>query len=742
MLKKVLKNGLLLVFALLCIVYPIYILIVRPGFFHGPFSAASNHAMYQELVIWLLVMLIGLRWKNLNWIYAVVIVFSYAHVMLLPMTLAIGYTLLTYLMGVYICEKLKWHSKGNIQLGAYFWGIVVLTILYAVLSLMRIGSIRNLRIVDALLLILFGVWFLKRQSTPLQTWWKKNTVSANVYMKAAVVVCFVFLMIGRANVSVDVDSAWYGLRSAYVLDNQIGIFEDLKLVGCVYTYPKGYEVYQLPLSGLPSYGYVYAGNIVMAIMVLLVVYKIARLFMNSEQSMWVMIMVAAIPGIMNMGITAKPDIMTLLIQLLQVYYSILLLQKREALYLGLVGATYIYAQSLKPTAVMFSTTLVIALLFVIIVYRVKVGWNKNSLILWIVSGIDLAFIWYRTYLLTGIPATSVWGRLFRMLGMQEKYPYASGQISQFRPGGLFSQEVIQGTLTRMKEFFFAPNSADTDHIILAWGSSLCIFFVVIALAGALVNVRHTVAILKRNAVACFLGLLLVGEFVGCVLCLWVLSKPDGNYFMLFYCIAAMVGAIYLQRILIQQKVFVSNMVYLIFILFIPTNIVLTGCGNWAWAGAFNPIDWVNRGFANHEQDTKRAWKAQGCDKIYDIMVADRSNKVLGYAIHPNVELIPCVMESEQDVSFWGNAALTATTENFREFVEYENYDYIFISNEYITSESGAYSYMDDLIDAGMVKNVVTENGFVLLEMGTPDAPHSKEEMKQQYHSVWEEETEE
>ena len=107
-----------------------------------------------------------------------------------------------------------------------------------------------------------------------------------------------------------------------------------------------------------------------------------------------------------------------------------------------------------------------------------------------------------------------------------------------------------------------------------------------------------------------------------------------------------------------------------------------------------------------------------------------------------MELIPCVLESEQDVSFWGNAALTATTENFRKFVEYENYDYIFISNEYITSESGAYSYMDDLIDAGMVKNIVTENGFVLLEMGTPDDTHSKEEMKQQYHSVWEEEPEE
>lgn len=717
-------------------------MILAPGYLHGQFGTFYNLLMYAEIIAWLLIMLYGTKWNNLNWLFAVVIAFSYVHAMLLPMLAAIAYTILTYLVGHYFVSRSEHGIDKDNRLSSYFIGMMVLTILYALMSLLKIGSIRNIRIVDGVLLLALGIWYVKGNKGFLDNWKKSSFVSKKVYTQAAVVCCFVFLMIGRANASIDVDSAWYGLRSAFVLDNKTGIYDDLKLVGCVYTYPKGYEIYQLPFSGLSSFGYVYAGNILMVIAILYVVYRISHIFLKQEQAMWCVVLVSAIPGIMNMGTTAKPDVMTLLIQMLQIYYSIQLIKKRHNSYLGLVGATYIYAQSLKPTAAIFSTTILLAFVFVLIVYRIWVKFRGRDAVLWLLAGIDLAFIWLRTYLLIGIPATSIWGRLFRAMGMTEKYPYASGQISQFRVESLIDPDVIHGSLDRIRQFLFAPNSQDTDHIILAWGSTLCTFLLIIALLGMLVNIKDTLRILRNNAIAGFLGLLMVGEFVGCLLCLWTLSKPDGNYFMLYYCVTVVVAVIYIQYVLVRRRILLSKVVIVGFIAFLPANLVISGCTNWAWAASFAKPDLINRGYANHMQDTRRTWKKKGCEQLYDIMTASKHNKVLGYATHPDVELIPCVMESEQDVSFWGNAALTATTENFREFVEYENYDYIFISNEYITPESGAYSYMDDLIDAGMVKNVVTENGFVLLEMGTPDAPHSKEEMKQQYHSVWEEEPEE
>ena len=66
----------------------------------------------------------------------------------------------------------------------------------------------------------------------------------------AFIITMVLIQAGRMNIELDYDSLHYGLRSAYVLDNGKGIYENLGMINLVYTYSKGLEVLVLPLSGL------------------------------------------------------------------------------------------------------------------------------------------------------------------------------------------------------------------------------------------------------------------------------------------------------------------------------------------------------------------------------------------------------------------------------------------------------------------------------------------------------------
>lgn len=730
-----LRNVIVAALAAVCVIYPIYVLIVEEGFFH---NRSFNPLL--EVVIWFLVALVGIKWHNANWIIAVTIIFSYVHAMLFPMTLAVIYSILTILVGQFLMKKFWCYEEQTKFIAAYFIGMMALTILYAMLSLLKLGSIQNIKIIDCVLLIGLCVWYCKTNKKSIRSlytgWCKKLEVSANVYVKFLLIMCFLMIAIGRANVSCDYDSMWYGIRSEYVLDNTTGIYENLGLVGCVYTYPKGFETYMLPLNGFNSYGFLYAGNIVLGIWILYVSYKICRLFINRDKAMWGAVLVSAVPGIMNMTITAKPDIITLLVQLIMIYFSVLFIREREHLHLCIVIATYIYAQTLKTTAVIFSTTIFIALIFVCIAYKIKPCFKITSVTLIGISLIDLGLIWYRTYIITGIPATSVWGTFFRLIGMTDKYPYNSGQISQFRSGSLFDEATIIATVVRLKEFFFAPNSTDTDHIIIAWGTTLCTFVMIVILLGILFDLCHTISTVKKNGEVCFVGLLALGEFAGCVLCLWVLSKPDGNYFMLYYATTIIVGVIYVQKLLVENKVFSERLLVGIMVLFLPLNMVFTVAVNWAWTAQFNQIDWINRGYYDHQLKFKEAMYKAGCREIYDIMTADSSNRVYALAEHPFVEQFPCVIESELDVSFWGNAELTSTVENFLQFAKYQNYDYIYIEPGYISEETIAYEYVCRLFDEGMVSKIWVENGYVLIEMeGLQDAGLNLE-MKEQFTALY------
>lgn len=731
--SKTSKNIALIGIAIVCIGISLNTLV--NGGFKGLFLGQGYREMLLQMFVWVFLAFLGYRKRNVLWILILLTLFCYLHMMLFPMVAAIVYTIVTVLVGrVVNIYVLKYKEKEQV-LFEYFLGMMVLTIAFAALSAVRLGSVLNIRIFCGVLFPILIIWLFRTKQFQLTDVNKYCTVSKSMYMKFVMVMCFLMVTIGRSNISLDYDSMWYGLRAPFVLSNATGVYENLKLVGCVYTYPKGYEIYQLPLSSSVSYGYMYAGNILMFIVVLYVVYRICRNYLSQEGAMWGVVLVAAIPGVSNMAITAKPDIMTLLIQLLSILFCILFIKEQKGVYMGGIIATYIYSQTLKPTSIVFSSSILVLIIFICLVYRIRPRYGKTSWLLTVIALIDLGVIWARTYIMTGIPATSVWGKIFRAFGMKDKYPFASGQISQFRAGGLFSSEVITATVQRMKEFFFAPNSADTDHIIIAWGSVLCTFVVIFILFSAVCNLKELLVRIKNSVSAGFLTLLFLGELAGCIMSLWLLTKPDGNYFMLYYCSTIIVGIIYVEKMLINEKNYIREIVSGLWTSFIFINVCMTGMINWAWTNHFCDINWINRGFYNHQLEYRTELKQSGCEEIYNLMTEELDNRVLAFSLHPQIERVPCVIESDLDVNFWGNQELMSNQENFLTFIDYVDYDYIMIWNDYVQDDTIPFYNISSLFDTGRVEQLVVENGHMLLKLGRNSDLEKSMSMKDEFEKT-------
>ncbi|MCI8514228.1 MAG: hypothetical protein HFI93_06310 [Lachnospiraceae bacterium] len=733
--KRNMCNIIFLVTLVFCVLYPVKNLLGEGGFLY--WSVRGNYKIWLELAVWFGLAIFGLKKRKGYWILGLLITFSYLHEMILPMLGAFLYLILSTLVGKLLTRFL---FRGEAEfIVSYFLGMVTLTIIYALLSLLHLGSILNIKILDAILIVGLGLWYWKRIYTD---WIKRVSIiirkerTVVEYIQYVIIMLFLMISVGRANLSLDYDSVWYGLRSAFALCNRTGIYDKLNLIGCVYTYPKGYEVYSLPLADWPSYGFVYAGNIIFLFLIMYLVYRICRIFSTHIQAMWGVTVLVMIPGILNMAITAKPDICTLFVQILMIYFSIKFLRENNAFDFGMILSTYIYSLTLKPTAVLFSTSILLAILFIMMLYRRKPKYEKNSLMILILAFFDLVLIWLRTYWFTGIPATSVAGKFFQILGMTDKYPYASGQFSQFRTGDLFGKEGFVEMAVRIKEFFLAPASQEMDHVIIAWGTTLCTFLCFVVFLGGIVEGRRLLRMVRQRSEITFLGVLFLGELFAAILSLVLLKKPDGNYFMLFYVVTTAAGVLCAQHLLLHGEVISRGIMYAAIPLFALLNVILSGSVNWAWVNEFSEIKWINCGFYNHVEEYRRQMYESGAVRIYDTLAENPSNQVLAYGIHPNVERIPCVIESTLDVDYWGNEKLMYTPDDFLEFVDFVDYDYIYIQKEYDQLSEKDYVNLKALISSGKVSSIVEENEHLLFILGISDDEKTIDRLKKEFERFY------
>lgn len=581
---------------------------------------------------------------------------------------------------------------------------------------------------------------------------------------------------GRMNIAPDFDSLWYGLRAPYILDNGRGIYENLGTIGVVYTYSKGFEVLTLPLSVLPSYSFLLAFQLWLLAGCLACAYRIACSYMEHGTALFLTAMLAAVPGITNMAVTAKTDIATLLFQLIMISQLIAWLEEGKSSWRRLAYgfAAFFFTWTLKPTALVFSTAVMGMSVLFFLWKRVLFGGNSlkdrgnaegwrdleaqnspeapdspshlkaqiGSLGILALSLASLIGIWTRTVLITGLPVTSVFSSLLTKLGFTMKYPYNVSKI----PNSAADRSVPQWCADMAKRaagFLLTPQGEDMEHVILAWGGFFLLVMFLLSIAGKQFGrqarkqfenqTRKQFGKRTRkqfrnqpgnqsgqsetgSVLSQYLTVIYFPFLAVNIISLAMLTQVDGNYFMLLYVLTG----VYAFHILARVKD--RGIEKAVRRILLPVTVylaIITTLTSWSWCLGFTPVSFRHAGYYNHMEAQQQRMEEAGNTRIWEILSADPQNRLIAVGDHPDVLAFPCSAQSYDDITgSWGNVVLVKKMDYFVEFMEYAKTDYVYAQAGYMAGEDRCYTLVSDLIEYGKLIPVLYENGNLLARVDT------------------------
>ncbi len=570
---------------------------------------------------------------------------------------------------------------------------------------------------------------------------------------------------GRLNIALDFDTLWYGVRSEYIVAGGSGLYENPGLVGMVYVYSKGFEVLTLPLCDLASHSYLTFFNIWMAALGIGATIWNAKLlteditrsdkfsvtrqgktlsFKASLPSVMAVVLTVAVPGIMNMTVTAKADLITWLLQLIMLgcFFQYIHVYENDSagtadswIFLaGMVGS-YILSLTMKPTSLVFST----AVFGMMGLYLLWSWLRDQSALSDLFHGIHRIFIaiclpfaaligiWARTMLITGMPVTSVFTSIFAMFGFKMKYPFATTEL----PQNYQEESTIHVIIRRIWQMLMQPQGEDMGHVVIAWGTSLMAVLIVLLIIYGMFSVssghQNTFKIRNMHIVTAF-KVIFVPFVIVCIVSLSMLYQIDGNYFELLYSmliLAAIRAMVYFEKVGFYRTVW-SCIVPLLLL-----NLFITSVSNWAWASGFSEIHILNKGRMNHRALEQIRMENNGNVLIWQVLSQNPTTRVISFGTHPYCLQFPCNVESYNDItSPWGNVEIVNTPEAFEEYM-------VYAKTEYVYAEAGSMGegknewrvyLLRELISRGSLKDLFFENGNMLARVS--DEKLSEEEAQQ------------
>ena len=631
-------------------------------------------------------------------------------------------------------------------LGSALWMVLV-----CLVSLTGHGGLmlwRGLAAVMALTAVVLEILWGRRNKQVLTGAWLKAVKNSadkgrSESMAQAALLAFIITMVliqaGRMNIELDYDSLHYGLRSAYVLDNGKGIYENLGMINLVYTYSKGLEVLVLPLSGTPTYGFVLAFSLWCTVGILLLAADIVGRYCGQVKGILAAAILAAIPGIMNMAATAKSDNITLLHQLIIYDFICFALwdgkqgkkssSAKNIPWLSMAVSTYLLTLVYKPTALVFSTALGgVALVCLFLPRRLRVG-DRRGFCLLLIPGAAAAGLWYRTWLLTGVPVTSIFAGLFEKAGCRVKYPYTFNHVIG-DPSALTAGEKCSRLWSRVWGILFAPVTEDMAHVIIAWGTGIVTVFLVIWVAVSWKAGRRGL----RHPLNLFDCILIPVLALGSLASIYTLYQVDGNYFILFYAVLV-ISALRMEWGQNWGPA-VRRSLSLVLVLFFAVNTAVTCTTGWAGVPGFTPVSLRHMGYYDHRREMLDRRAGEGSLTL-SCMFTPRS-RVLAFGRHPRVLDLPCSVQSYYDVTgSGGNVYLVKRLAYFEEFLRYAGTEYFFVEAGYLAGQDRALQMIEDMIAEGSLSDIHYEWGNmtarVTLDAGPPDdSQQALEEFRENY----------
>lgn len=756
----------LVLFCVAAVLIPAKTLFTGNGFFADYIHFTESKRMYVEIAILAVLIFGGLALlkrgrSRMYWLTAVVLVFSWIHVVFLPMVVSAVYLISLLAIGRFLRKRVFF--RGTVWERSYFsfymdflFGASFAIVVYCLLSALGVGKIAWMRLsVYALGAAALGFDFSSISCQCIMGWqtlsWMLDGsgVSREIprrvrraWTLAAGWCALMFLIqVGRLNIALDFDTLWYGVRSQYIVAGGTGLYENPGLVGMVYVYSKGFEVLTLPLCDLASHSYLTFFNLWLAVLGIgAMVWNAKLLTSNRKQEtgkkltyrsvlpgIMAAVLTVSVPGIMNMALTAKADLITWLLQLIMLgcFFQYIHVYENHWIFLSGAAGSYFLSLTMKPTSLVFST----AVFGMMGLYLLWFWFHERGAaadlfhhIVRLIGSLCLPFgalvgIWARTMKITGMPVTSVFTSIFAWFGFKMKYPFATSEL----PQNYQEESTLHVLARRIWQMLMQPQGEDMGHVILAWGTSLmAVLIVMLVLYGIFSKKGDEQSHIWNAALVIFFPFVIVS-----LISLSMLYQIDGNYFMLLYSMLIL-GACrameYFKKIgfyPVASKCLAPLLVL---------NLIVTAISSWAWTAGFSEIHFLNKGRVNHRAQEQARMEEKGNTLIWQEVSQNPENRVIAFGTHPYCLQFPCNVESYKDItSPWGNVELVNSPEAFETYMAYAKTDYVYAEAGYLGPGSWEWSLdlLRELIHSGSLTDLFFENGNMLARVSDTAVPEEE-----------------
>ena len=790
----------LVLFCVAAVLIPAKTLFTGNGFFADYIHFTESKRMYVEIAILAVLIFGGLALlkrgrSRMYWLTAVVLVFSWIHVVFLPMVVSAVYLISLLAIGRFLRKRVffretVWERPYFSFYMDFLFGASFAIVVYCLLSALGVGKIAWMRLsVYALGVAALGFDFSSISCQCIMGWqtlsWMldgRDKVSVHVieagkqallftgrhfwnrkcrnkpagsgasreiprrvrraWTLAAGWCALMFLIqVGRLNIALDFDTLWYGVRSQYIVAGGTGLYENPGLVGMVYVYSKGFEVLTLPLCDLASHSYLTFFNLWLAVLGIgAMVWNAVLLTGNRKQEtekkltyhsvlpgIMAAVLTVSVPGIMNMALTAKADLITWLLQLIMLgcFFQYIHVYENHWIFLSGAAGSYFLSLTMKPTSLVFSTAVFgmmgLYLLWFWFHERGVAADLFHHMVRLIVSLClpfgALAGIWARTMKITGMPVTSVFTSIFAWFGFKMKYPFATSEL----PQNYQEESTLHVLARRIWQMLMQPQGEDMGHVILAWGTSLmAVLIVMLVLYGIFSKKGDEQSHIWNAALVIFFPFVLVS-----LISLSMLYQIDGNYFMLLYSmliLGACRAMVYFKKIGFYPLA--SKCLAPLLVL----NLIVTAISSWAWTAGFSEIHLLNKGRVNHRAQEQARMEEKGNTLIWQEVSQDPENRVIAFGTHPYCLQFPCNVESYKDItSPWGNVELVNSPEAFETYMAYAKTDYVYAEAGYLGPGSWEWSLdlLREQIRRGSLTDLFFENGNMLARVSDTAVPEEE-----------------
>ena len=790
----------LVLFCVAAVLIPAKTLFTGNGFFADYIHFTESKRMYVEIAILAVLIFGGLALlkrgrSRMYWLTAVVLVFSWIHVVFLPMVVSAMYLISLLAIGRFL-RKLVFF-RGTVWERPYFsfymdflFGASFAIVVYCLLSALGVGKIAWMRLsVYALGVAALGFDFSSISCQCIMGWqtlsWMldgRDKVSVHVIeagkqallftgrhfwnrkcrnkpagsgasreiprrvrrawtLAAGWCVLMFLIQVGRLNIALDFDTLWYGVRSQYIVAGGTGLYENPGLVGMVYVYSKGFEVLTLPLCDLASHSYQTFFNLWLAVLGIgAMVWNAVLLTGNRKQEtekkltyhsvlpgIMAAVLTVSVPGIMNMALTAKADLITWLLQLIMLgcFFQYIHVYENHWIFLSGAAGSYFLSLTMKPTSLVFST----AVFGMMGLYLLWFWFHERGVaadlfhhLVRLIGSLCLPFgalvgIWARTMKITGMPVTSVFTSIFAWFGFKMKYPFATSEL----PQNYQEESTLHVLARRIWQMLMQPQGEDMGHVILAWGTSLmAVLIVMLVLYGTFSKKGDEQSHIWNAALVIFFPFVIVS-----LISLSMLYQIDGNYFMLLYSmliLGACRAMVYFKKIGFYPLA--SKCLAPLLVL----NLIVTAISSWAWTAGFSEIHLLNKGRVNHRAQEQARMEEKGNTLIWQEVSQDPENRVIAFGTHPYCLQFPCNVESYKDItSPWGNVELVNSPEAFETYMAYAKTDYVYAEAGYLGPGSWEWSLnlLREQIRRGSLTDLFFENGNMLARVSDTAVPEEE-----------------